>query len=97
MDPYKGPIEVNDTAKLQRYKDEICQLAMDLYNDGANGISTFNWYFHLHLAEVPIQWQTHYGYGLGGALLQSYFLSILGDADAINRYQEESWVLPAKQ
>jgi hypothetical protein len=92
--PDRGPIEPEDTQKLQRYKNEICEIALKMYEDGADGISTFNWYFHLHLAEMPHQWQAYYGYGRSGAALQKHFLSLLGDPDALRRYQDASWILP---
>ncbi len=84
--PFEGPISPEDEPKLRRYKRDICELALRLYDDGADGISTFNWYFHLYLARVPHQWQTYYGYGAGGARLQQYVLSILHDPAAIRAY-----------
>ena len=65
-----------------------------MYEDGADGISTFNWYFHLHLAKMPNQWQAYYGYGMGGSRVQKYFLSILGDPKAIRKYRKQPWFWP---
>ena len=92
--PDRGPIEPGDTRKIQRYKDGFCQIALKMYEDGADGISTFNWYFHLHLAKMPNQWQKYYGYGMGGSPVQKHVLSILGNPKAVRKYQEASWVLP---
>ncbi|MFV1967898.1 MAG: hypothetical protein ACC628_20900 [Pirellulaceae bacterium] len=82
----QGGIGVNDTERLLRYKTGICTHALQLYADGADGISTFNWYYHLHLAELPNQWQAYYGYGMGGSMVQSHLLSILGDPVALRKY-----------
>ncbi len=88
--PDKGPIAPGDTKKIQRYKEGFCKISLQMYEDGADGISTFNWYFHLHLAEMPNQWQAYYGYGMGGSLVQKYVLSILGVPKAIRHYQKAS-------
>jgi len=84
-----SPIEPGDTGRLSRYKNELCRLALDLYDDGADGISTFNWYFHLFLAQMPNQWQAYYGYG-AAADIQQHVLSILGDPDALRRYLDDT-------
>ena len=94
--PFKGPINLEDELKLQRYKREICELVLRLYDDGADGISTFNWYFHLYLARVPHQWQTYYGYGAGGARLQQHVLSILRDPAAIRAYLHSPVLWPSE-
>ena len=80
----KNPMLIGDTALIERYRSELCQLALDLYNDGADGISTFNWYFHLFLAQTPNQWQKNYGYGAAAEIIQ-HILSILGDPEALKR------------
>jgi len=85
----KGPIALDDTEKLLRYKNEFCRLALNLYEDGADGVSTYNWYFHLRIAKVPYLWCEYYGYGPGGDRVQARMLSILNDKDAIQRYLNE--------
>ena len=87
------PIDESDTKRLRRYKDEICRHALTLYEEGADGISTFNWYFHLYLARCPVQWQSYYNYGFGGARLQSHFYSILGNPEAIRQYRDRTDIL----
>jgi hypothetical protein len=78
----KGPLEPGDP-RLDAYRKGFCDLSLQLYDDGADGISTFNWYFHLHLAHMPKQWQAYYGYGMGGAAVQKEVLALLGDAAAL--------------
>jgi len=93
--PPRGPIEPNDTDKLQEYKDGFCNLALRCHSEGADGVSMFNWYFHLHLSRMPRQWQSYYGYGMGGAAIQKHMLSIMGDPQAVRDYQRQSWFWPA--
>ena len=83
-------IEPGQTERMMRYKNEFSDIALQMYADGADGISTFNWYFHLHLAKMPNQWQAYYGYGMGGAAIQKQVLSVLGDPEAIRRYRERT-------
>ncbi|MBM3804282.1 MAG: hypothetical protein FJW26_18445 [Acidimicrobiia bacterium] len=87
-------LEPGDTERLKKYKDGFCEIALKMYEDGADGISTFNWYFHLHLARMPKQWQAYYGYGMGGSAIQKYVLSILADPQAIRRYRSAAWMVP---
>ena len=82
------PLEPGQTERLTRYRNEFRDLALALYAHGADGISTFNWYFHLHLARMPHQWQAYYGYGMGGAAIQKQMLAVLGDPDAIRCCQQ---------
>jgi hypothetical protein len=86
-----------DTERLRKYKEGFCDLALRLYADGADGISTFNWYFHLHLAQMPRQWQARYGYGMGGAAVQKHVLSILGNPEAIRHYHRQTWFWPPEE
>lgn len=87
-------IDPGDTEKLKKYKEGLCEIALQMYEDGADGISTFNWYFHLHLARMPKQWHAYYGYGMGGSALQKYFLSILGSPGPISDYRSQPWFWP---
>ena len=87
-------IEPDQTERMMRYKNEFCETALQMYADGADGISTFNWYFHLHLARMPNQWQAYYGYGMGASAVQKRVLSMLGDPEALRRYLEAPRALP---
>ena len=91
--PHKA-IEPDQTERMMRYKNEFCETALQMYADGADGISTFNWYFHLHLARMPNQWQAYYGYGMGASAVQKRVLSMLGDPEALRRYLEAPRALP---
>ncbi len=81
-----GPVELDDDRLFVRYRHELCQLALQIYDEGADGISAFNWYFHLHLAKVPNLWCAYYGYGDGGSTIQSEMLAAMGDRDKLVEY-----------
>ena len=82
-------LQPGDTAKVRRYREEFCNAALRMYQDGADGISTFNWYFHLFLSGLPNPFAASYGYGMPGSMVQSRLLSILGDPQAIREYGAE--------
>lgn len=86
----RGPLALNDGKRVMRYKREFCDLALQLYEDGADGISTYNWYFHLRRAQAANLWCEYYGYGPGGDAVQEHLLSILGDRDAIDEYRDSA-------
>lgn len=90
----RGPIEPSNLDTLQEYKDGFCNLTLRCYDEGADGVSMFNWYYHLHLSRMPRQWQSYYGYGMGGSAIQKYMLSIMGDRQAVREYQRQSWYWP---
>jgi len=68
----KGLISPDDLPRLRRYKEEFCELARRIYNEGADGISTFNWYFH------------HHPYG--GNAIAAQMLSVMHDEQALADY-----------
>ncbi len=92
--PNRGPIEPWTTDTLREYKEGLCHLGLRCYDEGADGISMYNWYFHLHLSRMPRQWQAYYGYGMGGSPIQKYALSILGNRSSIQNYQQQKWFWP---
>lgn len=89
-------IEPGDTEQLKRYKEEMTAAALAMYEDGADGISTFNWYFHLHLSQMPVQWQAYYGYGMGASAVQKHVLSIMGKPGALRDYRKQTWFWPSR-
>lgn len=90
----RGPIEPWTTDTLKEYKGGFCNLGLRCYDEGADGVSMYNWYFHLHLSRVPRQWQAYYGYGMGGSAIQKHALSVLGSPAAIRDYQKQPWYWP---
>lgn len=87
----------DDAQALALYKDEICTTALRMYEDGADGISTFNWFSHLRNARLP-----HLGADLNGQsgtgtdAVQSYLYPLLKDPSAIRRYRDQPWPIPPR-
>ena len=68
----KGLISPDDLPRLRRYKEEFCRLARRIYDEGGDGISTFNWFFH------------HHPYG--GNAIAAQMLSVMHDGQALADY-----------
>jgi hypothetical protein len=71
-------LEKKDVKPLAAYKDNLCSTALRMYEDGAAGISTFNWG----------------GAGPGADLVARHIYPFLGDPAAIRRYRDEPWAVP---
>ena len=82
-----------DDRAMALYKYDLCTTALRLYADGADGISTFNWYSHLRDAQVPYLW-TKDECGDGADAIQTYVYPLLGDPAAIREYSGRPWALP---
>jgi hypothetical protein len=90
-------LEKKDEQALALYKDELCTTALRMYEDGADGISTFNWYSHLRNAQMPYRGSDTNGQtGAGTDAVQTYIYPLLKDAAAIRRYREQPWAVPLK-
>ena len=81
------------------YKDELCGQALKIYDDGADGISTFNWAAHLRTANMPnrvLDTDGADGLVLGATKdkILSYVYPLLRDPAAIRNYREQPWVVP---
>lgn len=89
----RGPVDLSKTGLIREYKDGFCQIGLQAYAEGADGLSTYNWYFHLHLANAPLQWHAYYGYDMGGSLVQREVLSRLHRPAALREYlaAEQAW------
>jgi hypothetical protein len=86
-----------DQRPLALYKHDLCATALKMYEDGADGISTFNWYSHLRDAKIPHLWTDGEGAsGSGAEAVQTYVYPLLRDPAAIRRYLAEPWALPPK-
>jgi hypothetical protein len=90
-------LEKKDAQALALYKDELCSTALRMYEDGADGISTFNWYSHLRNARLPHRGADTNGQsGAGMDAVQTYIYPLLKDPAAIRRYREQPWALPPR-
>ncbi len=84
---------VRDSRKML----DLCTTALKMYEDGADGISMFNWYSHLRDAKVLYLWTD--GENAAGAAadaVQTYIYPLLKDPDKIRWYLAQPWALPSK-
>ncbi|MFH1008463.1 MAG: hypothetical protein V1800_13335 [Candidatus Latescibacterota bacterium] len=91
--PDAHPLEPDDLPGLMRYKRELCELALTLYEDGADGISTFNWLPH-HQPGMIRGDSLGTDWGLGALKLQMHIHPLLSDRDALVRYLDSEEILP---
>ena len=86
--PTEAPIEPDDSARLLRYKRELCEVALRIYAEGADGISTFNWWPHHQPGIVSNPDYMAKNFGVGGKKVLMKALSTLGDRAALQAYAE---------
>ena len=91
--PDARPLESDDRQGLLRYKRELCQYALNLYEDGADGISTFNWLPHHQPGMIQGE-SLGTSWGLGALKLQMHIHPLLSDRDNLEEYMESDEVLP---
>lgn len=82
-----------DQGALALFKDDLCTAALRLYEDGADGISTYNWYAHLRNARMPSYWPGDLP-GAGADAVLTYIHPLLPDPQALRRYRSEPWPWP---
>jgi hypothetical protein len=86
-----------DQRPLALYKHDLCTTALKMYEDGADGISTFNWYSHLRDGKIPHLWTDGEGAsGSGAEAVQTYIYPLLRDPNALRQYLAQPWALPPK-
>jgi hypothetical protein len=93
---YRIGLESKDERALALYKDDLCTAALRVYEEGADGISTFNWNAHLRNARMPDVWTEAAGPEAGTAAVQTYVYPLLKDPAAIRRYRQEPWPVPPR-
>ena len=91
--PGAKPLEPDDRQGLLRYKRELCQYALNLYEDGADGISTFNWLPHHQPGMIQGE-SLGTSWGLGALKLQMHIHPLLSDRDKREECMESDEVLP---
>ena len=87
-------LETADAGALALFKDDLCTAALRLYEDGADGISTYNWYAHLRQARLPHAWAAAFP-GAGADRLLAWVHPLLPDREALRRYRASPWPWPA--
>ena len=94
--PDMGPVEADDPARLRRYRDDLCRAALKCYEEGADGISTFNWMPHeqpgmMHSLKHRANW------GMGAKKVQMVVHTLLGDPERLREYMHRTEVLPEEE
>ncbi|MDA0660375.1 MAG: family 10 glycosylhydrolase [Planctomycetota bacterium] len=97
--PRPKSLQEKEPMLVALYKDELCGQALKIYDDGADGISTFNWAAHLRTANMPnrvLDTDGADGLVLGATKdkILSYVYPLLRDPAAIRNYREQPWVVP---
>jgi hypothetical protein len=86
-----------DRGALAVYKHDLCSAALRLYADGADGISTFNWYAHLRTGGVPHLWTEGFDSpGDSADAVLVHLAPLLGDPGAVQEYAREPWAVPGR-
>lgn len=90
---FERPVSLKgDDKALAQYKYDLCTTALQAYRDGADGISSFNWWPHLRNAGVPHPW-TEDQCGDGAEAVQTYVYPLLGDPKALSAYLRKPWAV----
>ncbi len=87
------PIERDDAELMRRYKNELCDIILTCYRDGADGISTYNWTPHHQKGMVPEPGR--HEWGDGSKALQMHIHGLMSDAAAVKAYRNAQEILPA--
>jgi len=77
-------LDPKDIRALALYKYDLCSAALQMVQDGADGISTYNWYSFYEEPDC----------GNGAAAVQRYILPFLSNPAAIREYLQTPWALP---
>ena len=83
-----GPIAPDDRERLVRYKNAFCETALQFHDDGADGLSSYNWQ-PLGPGSPPRLGRVR-DWGLGALHVQMRLHAMLGDRASIERYGEEN-------
>ncbi len=87
------PIERDDAELTMRYKNDLCDLALTCYRDGADGISTYNWLPHHQQGMQPDPSRPYWGDG--HKAMQMHIHPLLSNHSALNAYRKSNVILPA--
>ncbi len=86
------PIEPDDTQRMLRYKNDLCDMILSCYRNGADGISMSNWLPHHQRGMVPNPKRPYWGDGNKG--LQMHIHGLMRDRAALEAYRASDVLLP---
>jgi hypothetical protein len=87
-------LDDQDRKALALYKHDLCTTVLGAYADGADGISTYNWYSHLRDARTPHLWCDGAGSSAGSDAVQTHIYPLLREPAAIRHYLRQPWAVP---
>ena len=87
------PIAPSDTDRMRRYKDDLCSVALTMYEQGADGLSTFNWRPHHQPGIVTDPDRLGSNLGHGGKKVLMKVLSVIGERARLDSYAKSEAVL----
>ena len=87
------PIGTNDTDRMRRHKDDLCTTALKMYEQGADGLSTFNWKPHHQPGMIANPEVLGASLGYGGAKVLMKALSVIGDRATLAKYANSEKLL----
>jgi hypothetical protein len=91
---HESPMAEDDNERLVRYKNELCECVLEIYDNGADGISTFNWYCMHQPGIVPEPDILSPWLGVGGKKVLEHFASVIGSRKTIQAYNQSDRALP---
>jgi len=86
-------IEPEDEAPMRRFKNELCDMGLRCYRDGADGLSSFNWLPHHQEGMVPDPMRAKI-WGQGQLKLQMTIHGLMRDRAALEAYRASDVLLP---
>ena len=86
------PIERDDAERMRRYKNELCDIILTCYRDGADGISTYNWTPHHQEGMLPDPGRANWGDG--AKALQMHIHGLMSDAATVEAYRNSQQLIP---
>ena len=78
---------------MHDYKNKLCSAALEMYDRGADGISTFNWWPHHQPGIITDPEYMGSSLGYGGQKVLMKALSVIGDRAALADYAESDALL----
>ena len=78
-------VSSDDPKAMRRYKNGLCDTALDHYAKGAHGVSTFNW----NQPDSQV-----FRFGVGAQMIGTYVYPLLGNPEALRAYRDADHVLP---
>jgi len=91
LDEDVPPIERDNLDLMRRYKDELCEIVLQAYAEGADGMSSYNWLPHHQHGMLPYPMRPNWGDG--NKALQMHIHAVMSDHAAVKAYAASDLLL----